>query len=111
MLSVAVKVVIGIVREEEVDATTKAVTIGGSEGSGVKLAVSVVLPETVMVRGLLMEETVPDQLAKVEVELGVAVRVIWVFGEMFDCEQTEPQFMEPPVTVPELVGDFVTVRV
>jgi len=52
----------------------------------------------------------PLQPVKVEPEDGVAVRVILVPEVMFDCVQTDPQLMDPPVTVPVPAPNKLTER-
>jgi hypothetical protein len=47
---------------------------------------------------------------KVEPEEANAVRVMDVPDVIDDCEQVEPQDIEPPVTVPEPVPDLETVN-
>lgn len=57
------------------------------------------------------EHPPPLQPEKVEPEVGVADRVTDVPEVMEDWVQVEPQFIVPPVTVPDPVPDLETERV
>lgn len=75
-----------------------------------KVAVTVMLEETVTVQLPVPEQPPPDQPAKVEPELAAAVNVTLV-PEFIVSEQSEPQEIPVPVTVPEPVPALETVRV
>jgi len=85
--------------------------VGGvvSEVVMVKVAITEVLEEIVTLHDPVPEQA-PDQPVKVEPEDGEAMRVIWVPEVIFDWVQTEPQDIEPPVTVPLPVPDLKTER-
>jgi hypothetical protein len=75
-----------------------------------KVAVTVVLALRVVAQRPIPEHPPPLQPAKVEPEDGVAERVIAV-PEVTVSEQSLPQEIPVPVTVPDPVPDFNTVRV
>src|SRR3989344_6482240 len=75
------------------------------------VAVTLVSAFSVSVQVPVPEHPPPLQPAKVEPEVGVAVRVETVPGVTPETKQVAPQLMEPPVTVPEPVPVFERVRV
>ena len=91
------------------------VTVGGVVSGAVppdrvKVAVTdlALVMETVQVSDA--PEQAPPQEVKVEPWEGAAVRVTEAPLEIPDCEQLEPQLMEPPVTVPWPAPCLVTER-
>jgi hypothetical protein len=74
-----------------------------------KVAVTDLLEVIVKLQEPVPEQS-PDQPAKTEPEAGVAVRVTEVPATK-DSEQSEPQLIPGPVTVPEPLPDFETVSV
>jgi hypothetical protein len=75
-----------------------------------KVAVTVVLEFKVTVHVPVPEHPPLDQPAKIEPLLAEAVKVMLV-PELVVSEQSEPQEIPVPVTVPEPVPDLETVRV
>ena len=75
------------------------------------VAPTVVLAETVTEQELVPLHPPPLQRVNVEPDEGVAVKVIWVPPDMPDSEQSLPQLIPVPVTVPSPVPDLVVVRV